>query len=146
MSSRLAGERWLMRPRACMVAVALGVGCLAGYPVTASERPFDFRVDRFEIETDPGSSYEFPDFVDEFDGDVLQFILWGPFREGTIGEGGGFLHFKSPGARLVGGFGTLPGVTLDTSEIQSQKTFTKGHGSFTFTSWWAPPDLGPNDN
>src|SRR5262245_63371865 len=88
---------------------------------------FDYQVDRVEVDGGAyGPADGTPDFVDEFDDDVLEpnFVL----STGTAHETGGMLHLTNPGTHIPFGSG------VDVSEVASTVVLHDGGGDFTITS------------
>lgn len=136
-----------MRPKVGLFWVAVAVAGSAAtlltgsVPTSAADTPFDFRVDRFEIEM-AADARGIPDFVDEFDRPLVN--DW--FTQfGTAFAADGFLHLASPGTEVPNGFGILPGTTLHLSLVGSVRQAFDGEGSFVARSYWEPDELAAGD-
>jgi hypothetical protein len=120
------------RPGArCWLALAALLVAVA--PAWAHHTVFDYRVNRFEADGNGfGPADGVPDFVDEFDDDVL--APWWTVVSGTATERGGKLHLTSPGTHYG---------PYDLSEAATTTTIADGAGNFTVTSAWeGAPKLG----
>lgn len=101
-----------------------------------AEAVFDFRVDRFEVQSAGGFF-----FADEFDHPNLG--EWYPLY-GTASVADGFLHLTNPGTAVPNGLGVLPGRTLDLSLVESAGEVHDA-GDFVARSYWQPDTLVPGD-
>jgi hypothetical protein len=121
------------RPVARLLAV---VALLVCGSASASDGTFDFLVDRFTVDGGGfGPLDGVPDRVDDFDGDVL--TGWVKVN-GTAFERDGFLHLASPGDHVADGFGAVPGLPLDISQVYYAQRVTRDAGDFRVdAAWWS---------
>ncbi len=124
-------------------AALLVLGAVAVARPAHADKIFDFLVDRFAVDGNVfGPADGVPDRVDEFDDAFLD----GWFTvNGTAFERDGFLHLASPGDLVADGFGAVPGLPLDISQVYYTSPVTRGAGNFTVTSAWASTSLAYGD-
>jgi len=135
--------RFVPRPAARRWPTTLAGVALAAWLGSASAAVFDFSVDRFSVDGNAFGPFDgVPDRVDDFSDGVLSpwFVVYG-----TASEHDGFLHLTSPGAEVPDGFGAVPGLPLDLSEVYNAYFASDGRGNFTATASWESTVLGYGD-
>jgi hypothetical protein len=124
--------RWT---QAGFILTALGIAVvLTPRSAAAFHTVFDTRVERFSVDGNVfGAPDGQPDRLDEFDdGSLANWVV----VQGTAYERDGFLHLASPGTHVPDGFGAVPGLPLDISQVYYSWPVYNGAGSFTSEVRW----------